>query len=57
MFGYILFIFRSCVCVVKLEKVGMGKSLYKMRFVERFVERYFVEVFKGFLLLIMIFLS
>lgn len=57
MFGHILFTFRSCVRVVKSEKAGMGKSLYKTRLAERLVERYSVEVFKGFPLSITIPLS
>lgn len=57
MFGHIFFTFRSCVRVVKSEKAGMGKSLYKTRLAERLVERYSVEVFKGFPLSITIPLS
>lgn len=57
MFRHIYFTFRSCVRVVNSEKAGMGKSLYKTRLAERLIERYTVEVLKGYPLSITIPLS
>lgn len=39
---------RSCVRVVKSEKAGMGKSLYKTRLAEKLLESNANEVLEGF---------
>lgn len=43
--------------VVKLEKVGMGKSLYKKRLIEKFENKNLIGVVEDFFLLVIILLS
>lgn len=50
-------IFRYCVWVVKLEKVGMGKSLYKKRLIEKFLKKNLIGVLDDFFLLVIILMS